>query len=170
MSKKVIEKDGKQYVEKKPFYKRIWFWVLVIVLAAAIGGALGGNGSSEKNSTAKSTESTKSTQSSKKASIPIEYQNALNKAKEYSDNMYMSKQGIYDQLVSKYGEKFSKKAATYAINHLKADWNYNALQKAKSYQKEQDISRDSIKDQLTSSYGEKFTEAQAEYEIKHLPK
>ncbi|MDF4082352.1 Ltp family lipoprotein [Bifidobacterium longum] len=40
------------------------------------------------------------------AQPPVEYQNALNKAKSYSDMMHMSKQGIYDQLTSEYGEKF----------------------------------------------------------------
>ena len=32
---------------------------------------------------------------------------ALNKAKTYSDTMHMSKQGIYEQLTSSYGEKFN---------------------------------------------------------------
>lgn len=43
------------------------------------------------------------------AQPPVEYQNALNKAKSYSDMMHMSKQGIYDQLTSEYGEKFPPK-------------------------------------------------------------
>jgi len=64
----------------------------------------------------------------------IEYKNALNKAESYANTMYMSKQAVYDQLVSKYGEKFPKDAAQYAIDNVKADWNKNALEKAKSYQ------------------------------------
>lgn len=48
--------------------------------------------------------------------------------------MHMSKKGIYDQLVSEYGEQFSAEAAQYAIDNMKADWNANALAKAKSYQ------------------------------------
>lgn len=50
--KKVTGEDGKTYVmkEKKPFYKRVWFWILaVIVVFAVAGGALGGN--DEKAST-----------------------------------------------------------------------------------------------------------------------
>lgn len=106
----------------------------------------------------------------KAAEAPVEYQNALEKAQSYSDNMHMSKQGIYEQLTSKSGEGFKKKAADYAIKHVKADWNKNALKKAKSYQKDQHMSINSIKEQLTSAYGEQFTESQADYAIKHLPK
>jgi hypothetical protein len=82
--------------------------------------------------------------------------------------MYMSKQGIYDQLTSEYGEKFSKEAAQYAVDNIDADWNYNALQKAKTYQDQMAMSPSAIHDQLTSSYGEKFTNEQADYAIEHL--
>ena len=51
--------------------------------------------------------------------IPTEYKSALNKAKAYSDTMYMSKAAIYDQLISDYGEKFTKEEADYAIANLK---------------------------------------------------
>jgi hypothetical protein len=100
--------------------------------------------------------------------VPVEYLSALTKAQEYSDNMHMSKQGVYDQLVSSYGEKFSKPAAHYAIDHVKADWDANALAKAKDYQSQQAMSPAAIHDQLVSSYGEKFTTAQADYAIAHL--
>jgi hypothetical protein len=80
----------------------------------------------------------------------------------------MSKQGIYDQLSSDSGEKFSAEASQYAVDNLKADYNKNALEKAKSYQKDMSMSPDAIKDQLTSSYGEKFTEDEANYAIQHL--
>ena len=29
---------------KKPIYKRVWFWILVAVLVLGIGGAAGGSG------------------------------------------------------------------------------------------------------------------------------
>ncbi len=80
----------------------------------------------------------------------------------------MSKQGVYDQLVSEYGGKFSAPAAQYAIDNVKADWNANALAKAKDYQKQQSLSPSAIHDQLTSAAGEKFTAAEADYAIAHL--
>lgn len=104
------------------------------------------------------------------AQPPVEYQNALNKAKSYSDRMRMSKQGIYDQLTSEYGEKFSAEAAQYAVDHLQADYNANALAKAKIYQETMSMSPSAIYDQLVSSYGEKFTPEEAQYAIDNLNK
>ena len=104
----------------------------------------------------------------KEATIPAEYKSALNKATTYANTMNMSKQGVYDQLVSEYGEKFSAAAAQYAINNMKADWNANALAKAKTYQNTMNMSPSAIHDQLTSEYGEKFTKAEADYAIQHL--
>lgn len=50
--------------------------------------------------------------------VPTEYKNALRKAKTYSDTMHMSKAGIYDQLTSEYGEKFTAEEAQYAVDNL----------------------------------------------------
>ncbi len=80
----------------------------------------------------------------------------------------MSKQAIYDQLVSQYGGKFSADAANYAITNLKADFKANALAKAKSYQQTMSMSKSAIYDQLISQYGEKFTKDEAQYAIDNL--
>jgi len=82
--------------------------------------------------------------------------------------MHMSKQGIYDQLTSEYGEKFAAEDAQYAIDNMTADWNANALAKAKSYQETMSMSKSAIYDQLVSEYGEKFTAEEAQYAIDHL--
>ena len=97
-----------------------------------------------------------------------EYKNALKKAESYSKTMHMSKQRIYDQLTSEYGEKFPADAAQYAIDNIEADWNANALEKAKSYQSTMNMSKQRIYDQLISEYGEKFTKEEAQYAIDHL--
>lgn len=101
-------------------------------------------------------------------SIPTEYKSALNKATTYANTMDMSKKGVYDQLVSEYGEKFSAEAAQYAVDNVKADWNANALAKAKTYQDKMDMSPAAVRDQLTSEFGEKFTQSEADYAIQHL--
>jgi hypothetical protein len=80
----------------------------------------------------------------------------------------MSKQGIYDQLISEYGEKFTEDEAQYAVDNLDADWNANALEKAKDYQESMSMSNSAIYDQLISEYGEKFTEEEAQYAVDHL--
>ena len=99
---------------------------------------------------------------------PIEYTNALKKAESYSRTLNMSKKGIYDQLISEYGEKFSADAAQYAIDNIEVDWNANALAKAKSYQSTLNMSKNAIYDQLISQYGEQFTKEEAQYAIDHL--
>lgn len=106
--------------------------------------------------------------SAEKISVPREYKSALNKAASYSESMHMSKRGVYDQLVSDYGEKFSAESAQYAVNNVKANWNANALAKAKSYQGTMNMSPAAIHDQLTSEHGEKFTQAEADYAIRYL--
>lgn len=100
--------------------------------------------------------------------VPAEYASALVKAQTYSDMMYMSKAGLYDQLTSEYGEQFSAEAAQYAIDNVSADWNANALAKAKTYQESMAMSPAAIHDQLISEYGEKFTVEEADYAIAHL--
>lgn len=97
-----------------------------------------------------------------------EQKNALIKAESYSKMMHMSKKGIYDQLISEYGEQFPKEAAQYAIDNIQADWNENALAKAKSYQETMNMSKKAIYDQLISKHGEQFTEEEAQYAIDHL--
>ena len=101
-------------------------------------------------------------------SVPTEYKSALKQATSYADMMHMSKKGLYDQLVSEYGEKFTAEAAQYAIDNVKVDWNANALAKAKEYQTTMNQSPAAIRDQLVSEYGEKFTAAEADYAIQHL--
>ncbi|HIQ91047.1 MAG TPA: Ltp family lipoprotein [Candidatus Coprosoma intestinipullorum] len=97
-----------------------------------------------------------------------EQKNALAKAESYSKNLHMSKQAIYDQLTSEYGEQFSAEDAQYAIDNLNADYKANALEKAKSYQENMHMSKSAIYDQLISEYGEQFTPEEAQYAIDNL--
>lgn len=100
--------------------------------------------------------------------VTKEQKSALRKAETYSTMMHMSKQGIYDQITSQYGEKFSPEAAQYAIENLQADYYSNALEKAKSYQDRMAMSPDAIYDQLVSEYGEQFTPEEAQYAVDNL--
>ncbi|MBG6059912.1 hypothetical protein RCH16_003392 [Cryobacterium sp. MP_M5] len=100
--------------------------------------------------------------------IPADFASALVKATSYSQNMHMSKTGLYGQLTSEYGERFSPEAAQYGVDNVQADWNANALAKAKSYQETMAMSPESIREQLTSEYGEQFTAEEADFAIQHL--
>ncbi|MCC3864956.1 Ltp family lipoprotein [Terrisporobacter petrolearius] len=163
---------------KKPIYKRPWFIVIAFfVIVGAIGSAGGGDstktnsgttGTEQEISKNQKTEENASVEEKVEEDVPTEYKSALEKAKIYSDTMNMSKAGLYDQLISEYGEKFSKKAAKYAIDNVDANWKENALKKAKTYQESMAMSPKAIYDQLTSEYGEKFTKKQAKYAIDNL--
>jgi len=82
--------------------------------------------------------------------------------------MHMSKAGIYDQLTSEYGDKYSPEAAQYAVDNVKADWKANALESAKNYQDLMNMSPAAIYDQLISEYGDKFTPEEAQYAVDNL--
>jgi hypothetical protein len=138
--------------------------IIIGVIASAAGGSKPNNSMTNSNSPA----GTPSKTEAKQPDVPAEYKSALSQADSYAKTMHMSKQGVYDQLVSEFGGKFTAPAAQYAVDNIKADWNANALAKAKDYQKQQSLSPSAIHDQLMSSAGEKFTAAEADYAIQHL--
>lgn len=151
----------------------IWKTALIVVAVLLVIGAFGSAGSDESSSAPRSNqggnvEQVKQPEPEPEPDVPREYKSALKKAETYSEKMHMSKQGIYDQLTSEYGEQFSAEAAQYAIDNLQADFNENALEKAKTYQETMDMSPEAIRDQLTSEYGEKFTKEEADYAIANL--
>ncbi|MDA5386986.1 DUF4352 domain-containing protein [Loigolactobacillus backii] len=68
MAKKIKDENGKTYVQKKPFYKRIWFWILVVFIVIGIGGNLGdkkNNTKSASNSSSSETSSSSSNETKK---------------------------------------------------------------------------------------------------------
>lgn len=94
---------------------------------------------------------------------------ALSSAYFYARSEHMSKRTIYHQLISKYGDGFSKHAASYAVRHLHGiSWNHNALKSARFYRHNEHMSNNAIYHQLISSYGDMFTRSQARYAVRHL--
>ncbi|EGS5729644.1 Ltp family lipoprotein [Clostridium perfringens] len=177
---------------KKAIYKRPWFIVLaIIIIIGAIGGSsyedstvannetiseveqnqdkeISNNQGGEKDVLVKENEEKVEEKEEKVEEVPKEYKSALRKAKVYSDTMSMSKEGLYDQLTSEYGEKFTAEEAQYAVDNLDVNWKENALKKAKVYQETMAMSPSAIYDQLVSEYGEKFTEEEAQYAVDNL--
>ncbi|MBS9336387.1 Ltp family lipoprotein [Fructobacillus papyrifericola] len=153
---------------KKPFYKRVWF-ILLVVLVAFVGIANMGDSSEKADSKTSSSQKTSSS-TQKNSSVPKEYTSALKSAQNYNKIMHMSKAGLYEQLTADAGDKFSPEAAQYAVDNLKADYNENALKSAETYQKTMNMSPESIREQLTADAGDKFTQDQANYAIDHLSK
>lgn len=155
--------------------------ILAIIVLSAIGSALGGSGDTKDSNQAKTDTQSASVDTAPKGEeqtseaensqpdAPTEYKSALSQAESYSEIMHMSKQGIYDQLVSEYGGQFSAEAAQYAVDNLQADYKANALEKAKQYQESMAMSPEAIREQLTSEYGERFTQEEADYAVENLP-
>ena len=139
---------------------------LKVFLTAAI--VISAVACSTSNDVVKEGAKEKVVETKEEPSVPKEYRNALRSAETYSDMMYMSKQGIYDQLTSEYGEKFTPEEAQYAIDNIKGDYLETALKSAKNYQENMSMSKDAIYDQLVSDYGEKFTAEEAQYAIDNL--
>lgn len=163
---------------KKSFYKRGWFIALAIFLVLIAIGNLDSNNTTtvseklteveQEVSYNKELEENTTIEEEVKEDIPTEYKSALKQAKTYSEMMNMSKSGIYDQLTSEYGGKFTDEAAQYAIDNVEADWKENALKSARTYQDTMAMSPSAIYDQLTSEYGGKFTKEEAQYAIDNL--
>src|SRR3954468_9459613 len=90
---------------------------------------------------------------------------ALQSAESYLAMSGFSKQGLYEQLSSSYGEGFTQAQAQYAVDHVDADWNKEAVQSARSYLEFSPMSRAELIQQLSSSAGEGFTYEQALYAV-----
>ena len=90
---------------------------------------------------------------------------ALESARSYIEMSGFSKRGLIQQLSASAGDGFSKSEATYAADHVGADWKAEAVESAKSYMDMGGFSRQHLMEQLTSSAGEKFTAAQASYAV-----
>ncbi|EQB4898097.1 DUF4352 domain-containing protein [Enterococcus faecium] len=91
MAKKVMGQDGKMYKVKKPFYKRVWFWVLIVLLFFGIGGALSG-GENKDSATATSTSTNKETTAKKEKTYKIGDDVAVGKMEYKVNSVEVAKQ------------------------------------------------------------------------------
>lgn len=162
--------------------KKVLFLLAFVVLLVGCSTDKPAEGSKEPAvSTSTSTETSKPAEheGSSNASVESkeerpkftqEQKNALGKAQNYFDIMHMSKAGIFAQLTSEYGEKFSKDIAQFAVDELSktVDWKIAAVEKAKSYFSTMHMSKLSIFDQLISENGEQFTKEEAQYAVDEL--
>lgn len=173
--------DGNARKPKKPLYKRWWFIVIIGFIAlGAIGGTLGSDNERDvtvsgkqqpiaQKDTKKEDHKEVLDQTNKQENIPREYKNALRAAQNYLSTMPFSEKGLYDQLVSEYGDKYPAAAAQYAIKNVKVDYNVQALKAAKNYLDIMPMSDQELFNQLVSGHGDKYTKEQAQYAIDNLP-
>ncbi|MDU5466352.1 MAG: hypothetical protein E6084_00600 [Peptoniphilus harei] len=86
MAKKIKGEDGKMYVEKKPFYKRVWFIVLVVIVIIAAVMPKGDKSADTANKSAEtSTKEITYTPADAGQMLSDLDNNALNAEKTYKD-------------------------------------------------------------------------------------
>ncbi|MFD7076003.1 Ltp family lipoprotein [Nocardioides sp. NPDC059952] len=105
-------------------------------------------------------------ENTKKPKYTSSQEAAIGAAQNYVDTMPFSRKGLVDQLSSPAGDKYPKKDAVFAVNHIKVDWNAEAVEAVENYQATMPMSEQAMYDQLTSPAGDKFTKKQADYAIK----
>ena len=97
-----------------------------------------------------------------------ECRNAIERAKSYNEWSHMSRQGLFRQLTSQYGERFSADAAGCALNNLQINYTLNALKSAQSYNEWFHMSKQGLYDQLVSEHGDNFTKEEAWWAVENL--
>lgn len=106
----------------------------------------------------------------KNGQVPSEYKKALGDAKIYANDIgATSKEDLFEQLTSKYGDNYSMPAAQYAVDHVHTNWNKQAVESGKIYINDKITkSKSELYDQLSSHYGDQFTPQQARYAVNKL--
>ena len=125
---------------KRPLYKWTRWWAAGLLLVIVIGGAgceaasedSGGTGSDNTSQDAKSDKKKKSA-AKEEPEMTSGQENALEAAQNYIDIGPFSKAGLIQQLSSSAGDGYSRADATFAANHVDADWNAEAVEAAKNY-------------------------------------
>ena len=100
-----------------------------------------------------------------RSKITLAMENALESAQDYLSYSAFSRQGLIEQLSSKYGEGFTLGDATWAVGQLDVDWKQQAVRSARDYLDYSSFSRHGLIDQLSSPYGESFTVEEAIYAV-----
>ena len=132
--------------DSKPFYKKVWFWILVVILA------IGGSNALTKQTSSKADE--------EKAS-------ALKTAQELVESKAsFSEKTLLWYLTESASHKYSKKAAQYAVENVGDVWVNEALDIAKEERSEGKTDQEILKS-LTDKEAQ-FTEEQALKAIEKL--
>lgn len=156
---------------KKPIYKRVWFWGLIILVGIAVFPT-----DTPDSSNAAPTQPTmdqpapahslaeddkSSSNEDTKNNIPGTWttaqKNVMASAKSHLNYTAFSYEGLIDQLEF---EKYSHEDAVWAADNCNADWNEEALEGAMRYIDYKGFSYDGLISQLEF---EKFTTEQATY-------
>jgi len=166
-------KGNTSATDKKPLYKKWWFWLIVVLVALYIIGSTAEQTPSKEtmpNTPAQSatiavgaTEGTNKVPAKETEATVVEdkatlgEKNALRKAKQYLKYSAFSYEGLVHQLEF---EGYTNAEAIYGTNNCGANWNEQALKKAKNYLEYSAFSYAGLIHQLEF---EQFTTEQATY-------
>lgn len=156
---------------KKPLFKKWWFWVIVVLLLGSIGNAgndVGNEGTVNDDTLSVETapfpdnqsEDTKPEEAKEtepKIEMTTSQKNALRSAQNYLSFSAFSYEGLIGQLEF---EQYTHEDAVFAVDHCGADWNEQALKSAKNYL---DFSAFSYSGLIKQLEFEKYTKEQAVY-------
>ncbi|UXZ05050.1 Ltp family lipoprotein [Moraxella nasicaprae] len=154
----------------KKFFKFVFYAIIALIAFGFVTAMLGDN--KPKTDTAKSEPVAEAKADATEVTKPEELtltasqKNAVRSAENYLDFKGFSRDGLIAQLSSEYGDGYSKKDATVAVDSLDVDWNEQAVIAAKNYLEFKGFSCKGLVDQLSSKHGDKFTKEQAEYGAK----
>ncbi|WP_262847513.1 Ltp family lipoprotein [Mumia quercus] len=161
---------------KRPWYKRAAFLVVLlfagIVLVVWLAGIGGDDEQKEDEAenakdpgTSQSIETPGATESpaSDEESWTESQKEAVQAAEDYVAVTAVSRTGLIRHLVTLKGGTVSEADATFAADHVDADWNAEAVEAAEGYMEQGGFDRQSLIRQLTAPSGDAFTQAQAEY-------
>lgn len=164
--KRADSHTGRQaQVQKKPVYKKVWFWLLMLVAFVWVSNVINSSHMPSVPQVSRQTQSPQQASASQGEepvnSVPVGHQNALKTAKAYITMGGFSYAGLIDQL--KY-ERYNDEECAYAVNNCGADWNEQALICAKRYVENMGFSAQGLKEQLLY---EQFTGEQANYGVEN---
>lgn len=89
--------------------------------------------------------------------------NAVRAAQLYLSIQGFSRSGLIEQLSSEYGDGYSVRDATVAVDSLSVDWSQQAVESARLYLSISGFSCRGLIEQLSSSYGDGYTQDEATY-------
>lgn len=160
--------------EKKPIYKKVWFWIIIIVIAIIIGTSQSNNtvntatNSYQKNNSVEVTIVDFSTMSKEEAKAWMDTNKINGKInEEYSNDIEKEKfvsQSIPANTIAHQGDKIT---IVYSLGKKPSTEEKNALKKAETYSNSLHMSKQGIYNQLTSSI-EGFTKEAAQYAIDNI--
>lgn len=151
---------------KKPIYKRVWFWLLVLLVVVNVSNRISYDRNIDKlpknTSSPQQTTQQMSSGTPQQYDVPVGHRNALSRARSYLTTVGgLSYNRLIDQLKF---EGYNDEECAFAVNNCGADWFEQALISAKSYLSNMAFSAQGLKDQLVY---EQFTGEQANYAVEN---